>query len=113
MATTTYLEAIREGLAKARGRIVGVTPIIAGKSLKGPLDRIMQNLGLDVSSYGVAQLYKGVLDGFVIDEADKALTSKIAALGIHVRQTNTLMDSPEARVRLARDTVSLAEGIRK
>jgi len=104
---------IREGLAKARGRIVGVTPIIAGKSLKGPLDRIMQNLGLDVSSYGVAQLYKGVLDGFVIDEADKALTSKIAALGIHVRQTNTLMDSPEARVRLARETVSLAEGIRK
>ncbi len=104
---------IREGLAKARGRIVGVSPIIAGRSLKGPLDRIMQNLGLDVSSYGVAQLYKGVLDGFVIDDADKGLTAKISALGMHVRQTNTLMDSPEAKASLAKETVALAEGIRK
>ena len=104
---------IREGLAKAKGRIVGVSPIIAGRSLKGPLDRIMRNLGLDVSSYGVAQLYKGVLDGFVIDDADKDLTTKISALGMHVRQTNTLMDSPEAKARLAKETLSLAQGIRK
>ncbi len=104
---------IREALAKARGRIVGVSPIVGGKAIKGPLDKIMEHLGLEVSPYGVAQLYRGVLDGFVIDESDRQVSPKIASLGMRVSVTSTVMTSPEAKQRLAQETIRLAESISK
>jgi LPPG:FO 2-phospho-L-lactate transferase len=104
---------IREALGRSNGRIIGVSPIVEGKALKGPLDKIMTNLGLEVSPYGVAQLYRGFLDGFVIDEADKALSAKIEQLGMRVTATNTVMNSDDAKARLARDTLALAESIGK
>ncbi len=102
---------IREALAKATGKIVGVSPIVGGKALKGPLDRMMGSLGLEVSPYGVAQLYKGVLEGFVIDETDRAVTPKILGLGMKVTVTQTVMNSPQAKERLAQETIKLAESL--
>ncbi len=104
---------IREALGKATAKIVGVSPIVGGKALKGPLDRIMTDLGLDVSPYGVAQLYQGVLDGYVIDEVDKSLTARITSLGMRVTSTHTVMSTIEAKAKLAEETVRLAESIRK
>jgi LPPG:FO 2-phospho-L-lactate transferase len=69
----------------------------------------MRHLGLEVSPLGVAQLYKGLLRGFVIDDVDKAVASKINVLGMKVASTQTIMDSSAARVRLAEDTLKLAE----
>jgi LPPG:FO 2-phospho-L-lactate transferase len=100
---------IREALGKSSGRIVGVSPIVGGRSMKGPLDRIMQSLGLEVSPYGVAQLFRGFLDGFVIDNLDRSLTSRIQGLGMRVTVTNTIMDSAEAKAGLASETIKLAE----
>jgi LPPG:FO 2-phospho-L-lactate transferase len=100
---------IREALAKASGNIVGISPIVGGKALKGPLDRIMENLGLEVSPYGVALLYKGVLEGFVIDEVDRPVSSKIQGLGMKVTVTQTVMNSLQAKERLAQETIKLAE----
>ena len=104
---------IREALGRARGKIVGISPIVGGKALKGPLDRVMADLGLEVSPYGVAKLYQGVLDGFVIDEADKHLSPRIQRLGMKVVATRTVMNEPEAKTRLAEETVKLAESIKK
>ena len=104
---------IREALGRSSGRIVGVSPIVGGKAIKGPLDRLMQNLGLEVSPLGVAQLYKGFLEGFVIDDVDKSSKSRIERLGMKVTTTRTIMDSDEAKARLAKDTISLAESIGK
>ncbi len=104
---------IREALGRSNGKIVGVSPIVGGKALKGPLDRLMHSLGLEVSPYGVAQLYKGFLDGFVIDDMDKSSRSQIERLGMRVTTTNTIMNSEEAKARLAQDTVTLAESIGK
>jgi LPPG:FO 2-phospho-L-lactate transferase len=104
---------IREALGKATGTIVGISPIVGGKALKGPLDRIMADLGLEVSPYGVAQLYHGVLDGFVIDEVDKKLSPRIERLGMKVTATRTMMNEPEVKTRLAEETVKLAESIKK
>jgi len=104
---------IREALGRARGKIVGISPIVGGKALKGPLDRLMADLGLEVSPYGVAKLYQGVLDGFVIDEVDKHLSPRIQRLGMKVVATRTVMNEPEAKTRLAEETVKLAEGIKK
>lgn len=104
---------IREALGKATGKIVGISPIVGGRALKGPLDRIMTDLGLEVSPYGVAQLYHGVLDGFVIDEVDKKLSPRIERLGVKVVATRTMMNEPEVKTRLAEETVKLAESIKK
>ena len=104
---------IREALSRSNGRIVGVSPIVGGKALKGPLDKLMESLGLEVSPLGVAQLYRGFLEGFVIDDVDKSSRSRIEKLGMKVATTNTIMDSDEAKTRLAKDTIALAENIGK
>lgn len=100
---------IRDSVSKTHAKIVGISPIVGGKALKGPLDRLMGNLGLEVSPYGVAQLYKGLMTGFVIDQLDKSAISKIASLGMRVLTTNTIMDSDQAKTQLARDTLKFAE----
>ena len=100
---------IRDSISKTSAKIVGVSPIVGGRSIKGPLDRIMENLGLEVSPFGVAQLYKGLMKGYVIDQIDRSTVPKITSLGMKVLATNTLMDSMEAKTKLARETINFAE----
>ncbi len=100
---------IRESLSRTRAKIVGISPIVGGKAIKGPLDRMMENLGLEVSALGVAQLYKGLMKGYVIDQSDKPVVPRIAGLGMKALATNTIMDSEKARTQLARDTLRFAE----
>ncbi|OLC62927.1 hypothetical protein AUH73_03425 [archaeon 13_1_40CM_4_53_4] len=100
---------VRDGISKTRAKIVGVSPIVGGKAIKGPLDRIMENLGLEVSPFGVAQLYKGLMKGYVIDQLDRSAVPKITSLGMKVLATNTMMDSVEAKIKLAQETIKFAE----
>ena len=100
---------IRESISKTQAKIVGISPIVGGKAIKGPLDRMMENLGLEVSPYGVAQLYKGLMKGYVIDQLDKSTVSKITNLGVKVLATNTIMHSEQAKIQLAGDTIKFAE----
>jgi LPPG:FO 2-phospho-L-lactate transferase len=102
---------IRDSMSKTRAKIVGISPIVGGKAVKGPLDKMMANLGLEVSPFGVAQLYKGLMTGYVIDQIDKSIAPKITSLGLKILTTNTLMDSVEAKIQLARNTISFAEGL--
>src|SRR6266700_5028883 len=102
---------MREALGRSNGKIVGVSPIVGGKAIKGPLDHLMQSLGLEVSPYGVAQLYKGLMMGYVIDDVDRATIPKITSLGMRVIATKTVMDSEEAKSKLAEDTLRFAETI--
>jgi LPPG:FO 2-phospho-L-lactate transferase len=100
---------IRDSLSKTRAKIVGISPIVGGKAIKGPLDKMMESLGLEVSPFGVARLYSGLMKGYVIDRQDKSIASKITSLGMKVLATNTLMDSMEAKTQLARNTINFAE----
>jgi len=100
---------IRNSIAKTHAKIVGISPIVGGKAIKGPLDRMMESLGLEVSPFGVAQLYRGLLRGYVIDDVDRSVSSKIVSLGMRVVTTKTVMDSREAKMKLAEDTLRLAE----
>ncbi len=100
---------IRKAVAKTHAKIVGISPIVGGRSIKGPLDRMMENLSLEVSPFGVAQLYKGLMRGFVIDEVDRSISPRIEEIGMKVISTKTIMDSQEAKVRLAEETLKLAE----
>jgi LPPG:FO 2-phospho-L-lactate transferase len=93
---------MREAVAAAPGRRVGVSPIVAGRALKGPTDKMLRSLGHEVSATGVARLYDGLLDRYVLDEADADLVPEVAGLGIEAVAAPTVMQTDADRAALAR-----------
>jgi LPPG:FO 2-phospho-L-lactate transferase len=89
-------------LRKTNAKIVGVSPIVAGATIKGPADKMLAGLGLEVSAYSVANLYADFLDAFVIDVKDAERADQIRRLGLKVKVTNTLMKSLDTKIGLAK-----------
>lgn len=83
--------------------VVAVSPILGGQALKGPAAKMMAELGEEPSARTVAQRYQPFLKGFVLDQVDAPLAPAIAALGIRLLVTDTVIGSSEARARLARE----------
>jgi LPPG:FO 2-phospho-L-lactate transferase len=96
---------IRDAILQTEATVVAVTPIVSGKAIKGPTATMLAQLGHEVSAAGVAALYADILGTFILDRSDEALLSRISDLGIAVRTAETLMDSAQARVELARDVL--------
>jgi LPPG:FO 2-phospho-L-lactate transferase len=97
---------IRELLRSRRDRVVGVSPIIGGRPVKGPADRLMGPLGIEVSCVGVAKAYRDVCATLVIDTADADAVPRIEALGVRVVVADTLMRDERIAAALARDTLA-------
>jgi LPPG:FO 2-phospho-L-lactate transferase len=95
------LPGVRQAVADAP-RTVAVSPIIAGRALKGPADRMLTSLGHESTALGVARMYLGVIDRFVLDEADAALAPEVQALGMEAVVAPTVMRSDDDRAALAR-----------
>ena len=95
------LPGVRKALRAARARVAAISPIIAGAAVKGPLARMLKDLGHEVSPVGVARLYRHVAGVFVIDRRDAALAPRVAALGMRPVVTDTLMNSSAKSRRLA------------
>jgi LPPG:FO 2-phospho-L-lactate transferase len=93
---------VRERLVARREHAVAVSPIIAGRTVKGPADQLMAALGIEVSAAGVAAEYAPFCATIVIDAADAELVPRIEALGVRAVVTDTLMRSPEIAATLAR-----------
>ncbi|MGH2759568.1 MAG: 2-phospho-L-lactate transferase [Actinomycetota bacterium] len=93
---------IRDAIASARGVRVGVSPIVGGRALKGPADRVLASLGHDVSPVGVARIYEGLLDAFVLDEADASRAADVDAVGPRAVVCDTIMSGPEEAARVAK-----------
>ena len=95
---------IREAIGAARLRrvpVVAVSGIVGGVALKGPADRMLASLGHESSALGVARLYAGLVDAFVVDTVDAGLAPAIEALGMRAVVTDTIMRDDAARERLA------------
>ena len=107
IGTILSVKNIRSTLKETEAKVIAISPIVGGSPVKGPADKLMRGLGLEVSAYAVAKLYQDFLDGFVIDRVDKAERKRIEKLGLHVVTTNTLMKSTEDKVRLARVVLGL------
>lgn len=101
IGTILSIAEIRDALKKTDAAIVGISPIVAGAPIKGPADKLLRGLGLEVSAFSVAKLYSDFLGSFVIDNLDVNEKNKIEGLGIRVKTTNTIMKSFEDKVRLA------------
>ena len=102
---------MREALLASPAPRIGVSGIVAGQALRGPADRMLTSLGHESSALGVARLYEGLVERFVIDELDGALATQIEALGMGVSVLPTVMGDDDGRVRLARALVELGEGM--
>lgn len=105
------VKGIRDKLREASYPKVAVTPIVAGAPVKGPADKFMRFLKVEVSPYGVAWLYRDFLDGLVVDVRDSFQTVRIEELGIKTLTTDTLMRSIEDKIRLAKATLNLMENL--
>lgn len=99
---------MREALQKRRKDVVAVCPIVGGKSLKGPSDKMLAQLGFDVSACGVARMYQDFCATFVIDPVDSAYSSSIESLGMEVVIHQTVMRTLEDKERLARSILQRA-----
>jgi LPPG:FO 2-phospho-L-lactate transferase len=92
---------IRDVLVARRERVVAVSPIVGGAPVKGPADRLMAPLGMEVSCVGVARAYAEFCSTIVIDAVDAARASEVEAVGMRAVVTDTMMRSPEIAAALA------------
>lgn len=100
------LAGMRKAL-RARGiPVIAVSPIIAGKAVKGPAAKIMAELGLEPDSRSIAWNYEGLIDGLLIDVADEALAGHMP---VPVVVTNTMMRTLDDKVALARQCLALCD----
>jgi LPPG:FO 2-phospho-L-lactate transferase len=97
---------IRDVLVERRARVVGVSPIVGGAPVKGPADRLMAPLGIDVSCVGVARVYAEFCSSLVIDAVDAARAPEVEAAGVRAVVADTMMRSPEIAAALAEQTLA-------
>ena len=93
------LSGVREALKETY--VVAVSPIIGNEAVSGPASKFMNALDIEVSSVGVADLYKDFLDNIIIDDKDSHLNSQLKQIVNKVTITNTIMNSLDAKKNLA------------
>jgi LPPG:FO 2-phospho-L-lactate transferase len=110
--TILAVPGIRDALDQTAAPVVGVSPIVGGRVVRGMADRLLPAVGAEVSARGVARHYRGLVDGWVLDERDRDQLDDVEALGIRARATDTMMDHPEVAGALAASALELAEELR-
>jgi LPPG:FO 2-phospho-L-lactate transferase len=102
---------VRAALDAARGRgtkVAGISPIIGGSAIKGPAARMLVEFGYQPSAAGVAQVYAGLLDVFLIDPVDRLLAPEIERTGARPLVADALMKGRRGEARLARALLKAA-----
>ncbi len=100
---------ITEALTERREHNVAISPIVDGRAIKGPADRLMRELGHEASAAGVARMYRDVVGTLVIDERDAALAPSVNAIGVRAVVAATIMSSAAAAADLARCVMDSVE----
>jgi LPPG:FO 2-phospho-L-lactate transferase len=106
LAVPGVRQVLLEGRRRRRLKMVAVSPIIGGKTVKGPAAKMFQELGITPSALAVAEHYRELCSGFVLDRMDEALAPAIQLLGMRTLVTNTLMSNLEDRIRLAAEVLA-------
>jgi LPPG:FO 2-phospho-L-lactate transferase len=100
------VEGVRDALVARRERVVAISPIIAGRAVKGPLAGMLETLGPAPGALGVATLLAPLAAAFVLDDADLALVPGIEGLGVRAVVTPSLMRDLETSRRLAEAAIA-------
>lgn len=107
IGTILQVKGIKKALSKVKDKIYSVSPIIEGATIKGPADKLMKCIGLEVSCIGVAKFYQDFLGHFIIDNKDCILKPKIEELGIKAYCFDTLMVNLRKKIELAKFIMEL------
>lgn len=97
---------MRQLLRGTTAPVIAISPLVDGKAVKGPMSKIMRELGIEARHAAIAGHYDGLIDGFVVDSADEQIPDHVA-----IAVENTLMATLEDKVRLARTALVFADEI--
>jgi LPPG:FO 2-phospho-L-lactate transferase len=97
---------IGEAVAKVRSKVTAISPIVGGRALKGPADRMLTELGHTSNASGVAKLWAPYAATMIIDEVDAQLAPAVEAAGMSAVVAPTIMTDPETARELARVVVA-------
>jgi len=98
---------VREAVAARRERCVGVSGIVGGAPVSGMADKLMPAMGIEVSAAGVAEHYRELVSGWLVDDADRELVGTVQALGLRAAAVDTIMTDDERAERVARAALEL------
>jgi LPPG:FO 2-phospho-L-lactate transferase len=98
---------IREALRETKAAVLAISPIIAGRPVSGPADRLMAAAGIEISSFGVAKAYADFVDLFALAPEDKNWRTRIEALGVKTMEKTIRMNSLDDKRNLARELLAL------
>jgi LPPG:FO 2-phospho-L-lactate transferase len=102
------IDGVRQALEKRTVPLIAVSPLVGGAALKGPLAKLLGELGEDCGNMAIVRHYDGLLDHLVIDECDAGEAEHLRSLGISVTVTGTVMRDASDRERLAREVLAAA-----
>ena len=113
VGTILGIPGIRSALAAASAPVVGVSPIIDGSAVRGMADACLTAIGVETSALAVARHYGsrssgGLLDAWLVDEADAAALPELRAAGLAAHAVPLWMRDPATSAQLARDALELA-----
>lgn len=111
IAPILAIPGIRQAVAETRAARVAVSPLIGGRTVKGPADRMLKASGFACNSLGVADSYAGLIDGLVIDHEDQAERNELEARGLEVLTTSTLMACADDKKQLAKEVLAFASTV--
>ncbi|MDR5903544.1 2-phospho-L-lactate transferase [Halomonas icarae] len=104
---------IRQALERTHATRIAISPLIGGRTVKGPADRMLAAMGYPCNSQGIAACYAGLIDGLVIDLSDAADRRSLEAEGLQVLTTGTLMQSGDDKAKVADRMLAFAHACRR
>jgi LPPG:FO 2-phospho-L-lactate transferase len=111
--TILSVNGIKKALKETKAKIISITPLIGGSPIKGPLDKMMKGIGLEVSSFSIANMYKDFINAFVLDVTDRHLKGKIESLRIPVYVIDTLMKGLKEKTQIAENILRIGEELKR
>ncbi len=106
------ISGVADVLRERRNNVVAISPIVGGAALKGPASRMLEELGFERNSVGIASLYRDFAETLVIDQKDSELALRVQSEGMQPFVTDTIMDTPDRAAALAQAVlaeISLSE----
>jgi len=103
IAPILALPGIRDGLRSSKAVKIAISPIVAGRALKGPAVEMLLAVGVRPTASGVAEQYSDFLDVFLLDQQDSESAASIQEMGMATIITDTVMRTEEDKIRLARE----------
>ena len=112
VGTILAVPGVRDALRTTSARVVGLSPIVAGRHVRGMAAQLLAAIGVETSAEAVALLYgarsrDGVLDGWLVDSSDARAVSRVEGAGIRCRAAPLMMTDLAATARMAHDALTL------